>query len=250
MGLFGIMFSFGFVVTAVVAGMSELRGETTIVTANPIILEIPKPTVSEIPSEILALVAPDFSYKVAVVENSMVSPIPSARELPPVTPTPEPKIETTPKPTKTPALPLTKSPTNTPQPKTSEVLGITVSSTPAPTISAPTATPTSVTPTPTQVVVSAQEIDSYFEKYSREYNVDINLLRKIAVCESGYNTNSKSKHGYAGMFQFSESAWRGARNRMGHDANPDLRFNPEESIKTAAFKISRDGTGAWPACSK
>jgi hypothetical protein len=35
---------------------------------------------------------------------------------------------------------------------------------------------------------------------------------------------------------------------MGLNPDPELRFNAEEAIKTTAYKISRDGTGAWPVC--
>ncbi|MBI4130801.1 transglycosylase SLT domain-containing protein [Candidatus Roizmanbacteria bacterium] len=138
----------------------------------------------------------------------------------------------------TPTSTVTPTPTSTPTP----------TNTPTP---APSFTPTpTLPPTPTPVPVSATEIDGWFERYSRENNVEIATLRKIAVCESGYNTNSKSKHGYSGMFQFSESAWRTTRTNMGADSNPDLRFNPEESIKTAAWKIAHQGTAAWPACGR
>lgn len=191
----------------------------------------------------------------------------SVIELPPTyTPTPTPtsqsKAATAEEPTEIPTPTVIRIPTNLPTPQVilSEAVIIQATTTPTPTkvsttptptfVPTQTPTPTPILPTPTRVTASAGEIDSYFEKYSREYSVDISLLRKIAVCESGYNTNSKSKYGYAGMFQFSESAWRGIRNRMGLDTNPDLRFNPEESIKAAAYKISKDGTGAWPACSK
>lgn len=133
-------------------------------------------------------------------------------------------------PTYTPTPTSTPTPTNTPTPTRIP-------------------TPTSL-PTPTRYPASAQDIDGWFERYSREYGIDIALLRKIAVCESGYNSISKSKHGYGGMFQFSESSWKSTRIEMGLDPNPDLRFHPEEAIKTASYKISRQGTSAWPACSK
>lgn len=240
MGLFGIMFSLSFAITVIVVGQ-DLFLETTIVTANPVVIETPTPTASEIPSEILALVAPAVSSRGILTQNLLISPTIAS---PSLTPTPT----------------ITRMPTSSPTPPATQINTAIVQATLAPTPTKVTMTPTStfiptqtpmpISPTPTRIIASAGEIDGYFEKYSHEYSVDINLLRKIAVCESGYNTNSKSKHGYAGMFQFSESAWRGARNRMGQDNNPDLRFNPEESIKTAAFKISRDGTGAWPSCSK
>lgn len=93
------------------------------------------------------------------------------------------------------------------------------------------------------------DLDAIFNKYSSEYGVDKNLLTKIADCESHFHTNSVNGD-YAGMFQFSTGTWKGTRAQMGLDQNPDLRFSAEESIKTAAFKISRGGSSAWPACSK
>jgi hypothetical protein len=52
------------------------------------------------------------------------------------------------------------------------------------------------------------------------------------------------------MYQFSKETWMNTRSQMGQDNNPDLRFNAEEAIKTAAFKISRGGAGAWAVCAK
>lgn len=119
----------------------------------------------------------------------------------------------------------------------------------------PKLTPTlAVTPTPTptpratpRVLYTPQMIDGYFEKYSSQYNVDRNLLRKIAVCESGYNTYAANGI-YKGMYQFDAGTWIAARQRMGQDTNPELRFNPEEAIKTAAFKLSKNEAYAWPKC--
>lgn len=130
------------------------------------------------------------------------------------------------------------------------VITIIPSSTPIPT---PTATPT-ITPTPTVtpksiIRISSHELDQLFEKYSQEYGVDKNLLSKIARCESGFNSQSINGP-YAGMFQFTASAWSKARTEMGLSANPELRMNAEESIKTAAYKISKYGTSSWPACSR
>ncbi|MFC1626805.1 transglycosylase family protein [Patescibacteria group bacterium] len=127
----------------------------------------------------------------------------------------------------------TNTPTNTPTP----------TPTPSPT---PTSTPTP-TPMPTPVPISASEMDTWFEQYSSTFNIDLNQLRKIAVCESGYNTNATNGP-YAGLFQFSDPTWQSTRRAMGHDPNPDLRFNAEEAIKTAAWKIANGGIGAWPNC--
>jgi hypothetical protein len=79
------------------------------------------------------------------------------------------------------------------------------------------------------------------------YVVSKDLLQKIADCESEFNTNATNGD-YAGMFQYSTLAWKAARGRIGLDSNPSLRFNAEESIKTAAHEIQTRGTSSWPNC--
>lgn len=114
----------------------------------------------------------------------------------------------------------------------------------------PTATPTpTLTPTPTIPPLSYQDLENIFTKYSDKFSVAKDLLKKIASCESGFNTHAVNGN-YAGMFQFSQNTWINNRMLLGEDTNIDLRFNPEEAIKTAAFMISRHITNAWPNCSK
>lgn len=97
--------------------------------------------------------------------------------------------------------------------------------------------------------LSSGNVEELFRHYSNEYGVDEGLLKSIAYCESHYNPEAVNGP-YGGMYQFTASSWASARNRMGLDSNSGLRFNSEEAIKTAAFKVSQDGTGAWPACRK
>ena len=116
--------------------------------------------------------------------------------------------------------------------------------------STPSVTPT-FTPTSTpKVIPTPQPFNAILlvSKYAQEYGVDENILFTIGQCESGFNA-SLVNGPYGGIYQFHYSAWASIRNLMGLDPNPDLRFNPEESIRTAAFKIARNGTGACPACS-
>ena len=154
------------------------------------------------------------------------------------TPTPSPTAIPTPSPTATPT-PLRQgfvglaAPTNTP------------TDTPTPTsTNTPTPSPTA---TPTPVPVTSSDLENWFSKYSGEYSVDREQLKKIAVCESGFNSQARNGD-YGGMYQFSTSSWQSTRASMSMDTNPDLRFNAEESIRTAAFKISTGGAGAWPSC--
>ena len=154
------------------------------------------------------------SLVVPKAEGHLISPIssvtPSPSPIPTATPTPLPTATPTPIPTAPP------SPT-------------------------PTATPT---PTP---IITPLDLEQLFQKYSDTFHVDRDLLKRIAACESGFNSNA-SFLDYAGMFQFSTESWKLTRQSMNEDSNPDLRKNAEEAIKTAAFKIANGGQGAWPNC--
>lgn len=115
----------------------------------------------------------------------------------------------------------------------------------------PTPTPVPPTPTriPTPVIVVSANLDDLFTKYSNEYSVDKELLKRIAKCESGLNPNSSTSR-YAGLYQFSEGLWVSTRTLMGHNSDSNLRFSPQEAIRTAAFMISQNHLGIWPNCSK
>lgn len=137
--------------------------------------------------------------------------------------------------TPTPTPTLSPTPTPSPSPTTSPV---------------PTYTPTPAhTPTPTPKPVTSQELNGWFTTYANHYSVDREKLRLIAICESTLKPHAVNGI-YAGLFQFSPSTWRSTRNAMNLDPNPHLRFNPEEAIRTAAFKISTVGFLPWPNCGK
>ncbi|HSX08737.1 MAG TPA: transglycosylase family protein [Candidatus Saccharimonadales bacterium] len=123
--------------------------------------------------------------------------------------------------------------------------------TPTPTaIPTPTDTPTptpTVAPTTAPVVQGSTDIESLFSQYSSQYGISVDELKKIAQCESGFNTNSDTGT-YAGMFQFSASTWASVRGLMGLDPNPDLRKNAAEAIHTTAFMLSKGEENAWPNC--
>ena len=101
----------------------------------------------------------------------------------------------------------------------------------------------------TEGTASRAELELLFNKYSDRYGVSKQLLKSIARCESSFNPQAVNGP-YAGMYQFLTSTWIADRKAMGLNSDPRLRFNVEESIKTTAFKISRNGTDAWPVCGK
>jgi len=155
---------------------------------------------------------------------------------PTVTPSPEPTI--TPKPTSTvkPTSTATPKPTLTPTPK--------VSSSPSPT---PVVLSIQSTPGPTPDVWSPSQLEPWFAQYAGVYGIDKNVMERIANCESHFNPNASNGE-YLGLFQFSPGTWVNYRGQMGLDSNQSLRTNSEEAIKTAAFAISKSGTGMWPSC--
>jgi hypothetical protein len=133
---------------------------------------------------------------------------------------------------------ITPSPTpsNTPIPKPTN--------TPSPTEVPP------VTPTQTsslQPQYSQQDVHEFIERFAGQYGIDPNVLRHIAVCESGFNPLAVNGP-YAGLFQFSENAWVNNRMQMGEDTDPALRLNAEEASQTAAYLISIGKSYLWPNC--
>jgi hypothetical protein len=124
---------------------------------------------------------------------------------------------------------------------------VVITETPIPT---PTSTPTpSPTCTPTPLPFTSTDYEKWFTTYSNNQSINKELLKRIAFCESGLNPGAINGI-YGGLYQFSTNSWISARKSMNQDSNPDLRFNPEEAIKTAAFKIATAGIRAWPNCSK
>jgi len=181
---------------------------------------------------LMALASLGLFWRVRVLAADNIPIKPSYLILPPTL---------TPTPTNTPTPTPSPTPTNTPTPTP------TPTNTPTPTPE-PTATPT---PQPTAFPYTSQNLEDWFTRYASEFNVDRELLRKIAACESGFNATSRNvKHDYAGMYQFARQTWINTRAAMGADTNADLRFDPEKAIRTAAFKIANGGAGAWPKCSQ
>lgn len=117
----------------------------------------------------------------------------------------------------------------------------------------PTITPTpKPKPAPTKTPVpqpkfSSQQINDFIDRYGSQYGVDPNVLRAIAICESGFNPKAY-RAGYAGLFQFGSITWKNLRREIGEDVNPDLRYNAEEAAQTAAYAISRGKRALWPNC--
>lgn len=142
-----------------------------------------------------------------------------------------------------------------------QVLAESTSPTPAPTDSptptpeptqSPTPKPKTPSPVPTQTpipapVFSSQQIYELMDRFGTQYNVDPNVLRHIAICESGFDPLATNGP-YEGLYQFGSITWQNYRKKMGEDPSPTLRVNAEEAIQTAAYALSLNNTGIWPNC--
>jgi hypothetical protein len=143
---------------------------------------------------------------------------PSPTPIPSVTPSPEPTPTMTPTPSPTPSPSLSPTPTMTPVP----------------------------TPVP-QPTFTSEQINAFIERFASQYGVDPNVLRYIAVCESGLDPLAVNGP-YSGLYQFTSFTWKNNRQLMGEETNPDLRLNAEEAIQTAAYIISIGRGAIWPNC--
>ena len=72
---------------------------------------------------------------------------------------------------------------------------------------------------------------------------DAGVWDKIAACESGGNWSINTGNGYYGGLQFTLSSWKG----VGGQGYPH-QASKAEQIERAKILQSRQGWGAWPAC--
>lgn len=165
---------------------------------------------SGIPASIYAVKSSSVKKPEVLAENTQEAPSPTPSLAP--TPTSSPSPSPTPKPTAKPTLKPSPSPTPLPQP-----------------------------------VLTSAQISALVDRFAGQYAVDANVLRHIAICESGFKQFAENA-GYAGLFQFGPITWKNIRLEIGEDINPDLRYNAEEAVQTAAYALSQGKTKIWPNC--
>lgn len=76
-----------------------------------------------------------------------------------------------------------------------------------------------------------------------QYSSGDGVWDKIAACESGGNWSTSTGNGYYGGLQFTASSWRA----VGGHGLPS-QASRSEQIARAKILQSRQGWGAWPAC--
>ena len=152
------------------------------------------------------------SYVLGEKETATESPIATPTETPTIEPTASPTLEPTITPKPTPKVTATPTPTPIPQP-----------------------------------TYTSQQINEFIDRFASQYSVSPDILRYIALCESGFNSNATNL-GYVGLYQFSATTWKNVRIKMGEDPEIGLRANAEEAVQTAAYNLHINNAGIWPNC--
>lgn len=111
----------------------------------------------------------------------------------------------------------------------------------------PTIKPSIPKPSPSPSPMSHQEVNELISKYASQYGLDPNVMRHMALCESGFKSNAKNGP-YIGLFQFDVITWKNIRRELNLNTDPALRYSAEESIKTAFYALSKGKTKLWPNC--
>lgn len=145
-------------------------------------------------------------------------------------------IEASPDPTQSPTP--TGTPTESPSPTTKP----TPKETPS-----PTSTPTPATTPVPQPAFTSEQINGFIERFSAQYGVSPDILRHLALCESGFRYDAVNLS-YYGLYQFGPTTWKNIRKEMGEDTNIDLRTNAEEAVQTAAYVLHVNKAYIWPNC--
>ena len=80
---------------------------------------------------------------------------------------------------------------------------------------------------------------SYVEQYSREYDVDENLVYAVAKVESNFDPNAVSSADARGLMQMTEDAFEWVQYRMGDESGVTYAdiFDPEVAIKYGTYML-------------
>ena len=79
----------------------------------------------------------------------------------------------------------------------------------------------------------------FVEKYSKEYDVDKNLIYACIKAESNFNENAESKKGAKGLMQLMDSTGKEIAKGLDMSIDDDDLFEPEINIKLGTKYISK-----------
>ena len=87
------------------------------------------------------------------------------------------------------------------------------------------------------------QIRALIASVSRRYELDTDLLLRIAVCESQLNPRVTGRNGAAGLFQVIPSTWTWVTEQLGiAGASP---YDPVANVEVAAWLMANLGPRQW-----
>ncbi|MBK5267443.1 MAG: transglycosylase family protein [Acidimicrobiia bacterium] len=182
----------------------------------------------------LAPAARERSGALAVTTSSTSeAPVTTTTPIDPTTTTLAPSTTTTHVHTTT-----TDAPTTTTEPPTT-----TTTEAPTTTTTEPPTTTTTTGSAYSGVLTQAEARD-LFSRYFSGDEVDVAI--RIAVCESGLNTNAYNPNGYGGLFQHSISAWDSRAAAAGWSGASI--YDGEANTAVAYWLYTQSGWTPWPNC--
>ena len=90
----------------------------------------------------------------------------------------------------------------------------------------------------TQLYPLPNEYRPTVEKYSKEYNIPIEILCAVINTESSFDPNATSHAGAMGMMQITSDTFEWLQFRSGEEHDTDELFNYEINIKFGAYFLS------------
>lgn len=93
--------------------------------------------------------------------------------------------------------------------------------------------------------IYVQDYSEYVEKYSKEYDVDSNLIYAIIKAESNFKEGVVSSSGAVGLMQLMEPTAEDVAKKTNTNFNIDLLYNAEDNIRlgTKYFSLLLDKYG-------
>lgn len=83
-----------------------------------------------------------------------------------------------------------------------------------------------------------KDYEEYVAKYSKEYNVDENLIYSVIRTESGFDSNAKSVANAIGLMQMTEDTFNWLMSKTGESYDFEDLYKPDISIKYGTYFLS------------
>jgi len=90
---------------------------------------------------------------------------------------------------------------------------------------------------------SVAQVQDLIRKYSQKYELDPEMMLKLADCESRFKTDIVTLGRYYGVYQFSGPTFKQYSKELKIE-NPDP-LDPEQNIEVAAYMIQNGQIGRW-----